>query len=36
MTVGKESQGCTYHPQGQVWSPKESRLWGLSCDCFAF
>ncbi|MGD0586641.1 MAG: amidohydrolase [Oryzomonas sp.] len=20
----------------QVWSPKESRLWGLGCDCFAF
>jgi hypothetical protein len=21
---------------GQVWSTKESRLWGLGCDCFAF
>jgi hypothetical protein len=20
----------------QVWLPKEFRLWGIGCDCFAF
>jgi predicted amidohydrolase YtcJ len=27
---------CACHSHRQVWSPKESRLWGLGCDCFAF
>jgi predicted amidohydrolase YtcJ len=24
------------HPHRQVWLPKESRFWGIGCDCFAF
>ncbi len=28
--------GCTCHGHRQVWSPKESRFWGIGCDCFAF
>jgi len=24
------------HSHRQVWSPKDSRLWGIGCDCFAF
>ena len=28
--------GCACHTHRQVWSPKESRLWGIGCDCFAF
>ncbi|HEY4744273.1 MAG TPA: amidohydrolase [Desulfuromonadaceae bacterium] len=27
---------CACHGHRQVWSPQESRLWGLGCDCFAF
>jgi predicted amidohydrolase YtcJ len=27
---------CACHNHRQVWLPKESRLWGLGCDCFAF
>jgi predicted amidohydrolase YtcJ len=27
---------CACHNHRQVWSPKESRFWGLGCDCFAF
>ena len=26
--------GCACH--GRVRSPKEPRLWGIGCDCFAF
>jgi hypothetical protein len=26
----------TGHPHRQVWLPKESRLWGIGCDCFVF
>lgn len=29
-------KGCACHTHRQVWSPKESRLWGIGCDCFAF
>ena len=29
-------QGCLCHGQRQVWSRKDSRLWGIGCDCFAF
>jgi len=29
-------QGCACHTHRPVWSPKESRLWGIGCDCFAF
>ncbi len=24
------------HTHNQVWLPKESRFWGIGCDCFAF
>jgi predicted amidohydrolase YtcJ len=27
---------CTCQPHRPVRSPKESRLWGIGCDCFAF
>ena len=27
---------CACHNHRAVWSPKESRLWGIGCDCFAF
>ena len=30
------NKGCACHAHRQVWSPKESRLWGIGCDCFAF
>ncbi len=26
----------TVHSHRQVWLPKESRFWGIGCDCFAF
>jgi len=29
-------QGCACHTHRQVWSPKETRFWGIGCDCFAF
>jgi hypothetical protein len=29
-------KGCAFHTHRQVWSPKDSRLWGIGCDCFAF
>jgi predicted amidohydrolase YtcJ len=29
-------KACACHTHRQVWAPKESRLWGLGCDCFAF
>jgi predicted amidohydrolase YtcJ len=29
-------KGCACHGRRRVWSPKESRLWGIGCDCFAF
>ena len=28
--------GCACHTHRQVWSPKDSRFWGIGCDCFAF
>ena len=27
---------CACHSHQSVWSPKESRFWGVGCDCFAF
>ena len=27
---------CACHTHRQVWLPKESRFWGIGCDCFAF
>ena len=27
---------CACHRLRLVWSAKESRLWGIGCDCFAF
>ncbi|HEY3307259.1 MAG TPA: amidohydrolase [Desulfuromonadaceae bacterium] len=27
---------CACHHHRKIWSPKESRLWGIGCDCFAF
>ena len=33
FTAHKE---CPCHNHRGVWSPKESRLWGFGCDCFAF
>jgi predicted amidohydrolase YtcJ len=29
-------QGCACHGHRPVWSPEESRFWGIGCDCFAF
>jgi hypothetical protein len=29
-------KGCACHSHRPVWSPKEFRLWGIGCDCFAF
>lgn len=29
-------EGCACHGHTRVWSPKEGRLWGIGCDCFAF
>jgi len=29
-----ETRAC--HSHRQVWLPKESRFWGIGCDCFAF
>jgi hypothetical protein len=29
-------EGCACHSHRPVRSPKESRFWGLGCDCFAF
>ncbi len=29
-------KACVCHTQRQVRYPKESRLWGIGCDCFAF
>jgi predicted amidohydrolase YtcJ len=29
-------KGCACHTHRQVWSPKDSRFWGIGCDCFAF
>lgn len=29
-------KGCACHAHRQVLSPKESRFWGIGCDCFAF
>jgi hypothetical protein len=29
-------RGCACHTHRPVWSPKESRFWGIGCDCFAF
>lgn len=30
------NKGCACHTRRQVWSAKDSRLWGIGCDCFAF
>jgi predicted amidohydrolase YtcJ len=27
---------CACHAHPRIWSPKDSRLWGMGCDCFAF
>jgi predicted amidohydrolase YtcJ len=36
-TVNAEShKGCACHANRQIWSPAESRFWGIGCDCFAF
>ncbi len=29
-------RGCACQTHKQVWLPKESRVWGIGCDCFAF
>ncbi|HBG07131.1 MAG: amidohydrolase [Geobacteraceae bacterium GWC2_58_44] len=29
-------RGCSCHAPRKVWLPREKRLWGLGCDCFAF
>jgi predicted amidohydrolase YtcJ len=29
-------QECACHNHRPVWLPKESRLWWIGCDCFAF
>jgi predicted amidohydrolase YtcJ len=29
-------KGCACQTHRQVWLPKESRFWGIGCDCFAF
>jgi hypothetical protein len=29
-------KGCACQTHSQVWLPKESRFWGIGCDCFAF
>lgn len=29
-------KGCACQAHSQVWLPKESKLWGIGCDCFAF
>jgi predicted amidohydrolase YtcJ len=29
-------QGCACQSHRPVWSQKESRFWGIGCDCFAF
>ena len=29
-------QGCVCHTHRKIWSPEESRFWGIGCDCFAF
>lgn len=33
---GAIHKSCACHAHRQVWLPKESRLWGIGCDCFAF
>jgi predicted amidohydrolase YtcJ len=35
-TDAARHKGCACHSHRQVWSPKESRFWGIGCDCFAF
>jgi hypothetical protein len=34
--AGPHRQGCACHSHRLVRSLKESRFWGLGCDCFAF
>jgi predicted amidohydrolase YtcJ len=29
-------KGYACHSHKRVWSPRESRFWGIGCDCFAF
>jgi len=33
---GANHEGCACHAHRQIWSPAESRFWGIGCDCFAF
>jgi len=33
---GLQREGCACHSHRPVWSPQDSRLWGIGCDCFAF
>lgn len=33
---GALHQKCACHTHRPVWLPRESRLWWLGCDCFAF
>jgi len=33
---GLHRQGCACDSHRLVWSEKESRFWGIGCDCFAF
>jgi len=34
--VGLHHRACACHSHRQIWSPKDARLWGIGCDCFAF
>ena len=36
IVAGLHPQGCACHSHRPARSPKESRFWGLGCDCFAF
>jgi predicted amidohydrolase YtcJ len=35
-SAGLHHQACSCHAHRRVWSQKESRFWGIGCDCFAF
>ncbi|BDV42226.1 amidohydrolase [Geotalea uraniireducens] len=34
--AGVMHKECACHGHQRVWSPQESRFWGIGCDCFAF
>ncbi len=36
LAAAPHHEACSCQMQRQGWLPKESRLWGLGCDCFAF